>query len=101
MVLGSGIRDPGFGIRKKPIPDPGSRGQKAPDPGSRIRNTGFSVEMLSFYQGLVPRFSHPKHYKSDHEPELTNLKGRDPYPDSVAILADSRAPYTLSIFGRF
>jgi hypothetical protein len=32
MVLGSGIR-------KKPIPDPGSRGQKAPDPGSRIRNT--------------------------------------------------------------
>ncbi len=30
MVLGSGIR-------KKPIPDPGSRGQKATDPGSRIR----------------------------------------------------------------
>ena len=29
MVLGSGIR-------KKPIPDPGSRGQKAPNPGSRI-----------------------------------------------------------------
>jgi hypothetical protein len=27
MVLGSGIR-------KKPIPDPGSRGQKAPNPGS-------------------------------------------------------------------
>jgi|694.fasta_scaffold58172_7 hypothetical protein len=27
MVLGSGIR-------KKPIPDPGARGQKAPDPGS-------------------------------------------------------------------
>ncbi len=39
MVLGSGIRDPGSGIRKKPIPDPGSRGQKAPNPGSRIRNT--------------------------------------------------------------
>jgi hypothetical protein len=34
MVLGSGIRYPGSGIRKKPIPDPGSRGQKAPDPGS-------------------------------------------------------------------
>jgi hypothetical protein len=36
---GSEIRDPGFGIRKKPIPDPGSRGQKGtgsrnPDPGS-------------------------------------------------------------------
>jgi hypothetical protein len=27
--LGSGIRDPGSGIRKKPIPDPGSR---IPDP---------------------------------------------------------------------
>jgi hypothetical protein len=25
----------GSGIRKKPIPDPGSRGKKAPDPGSR------------------------------------------------------------------
>ncbi len=34
MVLGSGIRDPRSGIRKKPIPDPGSRGQKVPDPGS-------------------------------------------------------------------
>jgi hypothetical protein len=29
----------GSGIRNKPIPDPGSRGQKAPNPGSRIRNT--------------------------------------------------------------
>jgi hypothetical protein len=36
MVLGSGIRDPRSGIRKKPIPDPGSKGQKAPNPGSRI-----------------------------------------------------------------
>ncbi len=35
---GVGIRDPRSGIRKKPIPDPGSRGvKKAPDPGSRIR----------------------------------------------------------------
>jgi hypothetical protein len=34
MVLGSGIRDPRSGILKKPIPDPGSRGQKAPNPGS-------------------------------------------------------------------
>jgi hypothetical protein len=37
MGLGSGIRDPGSGIQKKPIPDPGSRGQKGtgsqiPDP---------------------------------------------------------------------
>jgi hypothetical protein len=29
--------DPGSGIRKKPIPEPGSRGQKAPNTGSRIR----------------------------------------------------------------
>jgi protein sidekick len=42
--LGSGIRDPGSGIRKKPIPDPGSRipdprvkKHPIPDPGSRIR----------------------------------------------------------------
>ncbi len=47
MGLGYGIRDPRSGIWKKPIPDPGSRGQKGtgswiPDPGSRIwiRNTG-------------------------------------------------------------
>ena len=35
--------DPRSGIRKKPIPDPGSRGQKAPDTGSRIwiRNTDY------------------------------------------------------------
>jgi hypothetical protein len=34
---GFGIWDPGSEIRKKPIPDPGSRGQKGT--GSRIRNT--------------------------------------------------------------
>jgi hypothetical protein len=33
----SEIRDPRYRIRKKPIPDPGSRGQKGT--GSRIRNT--------------------------------------------------------------
>jgi hypothetical protein len=33
----------GSGIRKKPIPDPGSQGKKAPDPGSgsaTLRATG-------------------------------------------------------------
>jgi hypothetical protein len=42
MFLGSGIRDPRSGIRKKPIPDPGSRVKNALDSGSqiRIRNTG-------------------------------------------------------------
>jgi hypothetical protein len=38
MGLGSGLRDPRSGMRKKPIPDPGSRGQKGT--GSRIRNIG-------------------------------------------------------------
>ncbi len=39
MVLGSGIRDPRSGIRKKPIPDPGSRGRKGTGSRIRIRNT--------------------------------------------------------------
>jgi hypothetical protein len=37
---GFGIRDPRSGIRKKPIPDPGSRGQKGTGSRIRIRNTG-------------------------------------------------------------
>jgi hypothetical protein len=32
--------DPGSEIRKKPIPDPGSRGQKGTGSRIRIRNTG-------------------------------------------------------------
>jgi hypothetical protein len=47
---GSGIRDPGSG--KKPIPDPGSRGQKGT--GSRIRNTG-SCPLSSFCILSCPR----------------------------------------------
>ena len=42
MVLGSGIRDPGSG--KKPIPDPGSRGQKGTGSRIRIRNTVISLQ---------------------------------------------------------
>ncbi len=43
MGLGSGIRDPGSGIRKKPIPNPGSQIQgskrhRIPDPGSLLSN---------------------------------------------------------------
>ncbi len=34
----------GSGIRKKPIPDPGSRGKKGT--GSRIRNTAFILANL-------------------------------------------------------
>jgi hypothetical protein len=36
----SGIPDPGSGIRKKPIPDPGLRGQKGTGSRIRIRKTG-------------------------------------------------------------
>jgi hypothetical protein len=42
---GFGIRDPRTGIRKKPIPDPGPRGQKGTGSRIRICNTGF----LTFY----------------------------------------------------
>ena len=40
MVLGSGIRDPRSGIRKKPIPDPGSRIQGSKSTQSRIPDPG-------------------------------------------------------------
>jgi hypothetical protein len=45
----------GSGIRKKPIPDPGSRGQNAPDPGSRIliRNTGVYCNFCRFLDWLL------------------------------------------------
>ncbi len=53
MGLGSWIRDPRSrirdaesGIRKKPIPDPGSRGQKGTGPRIRIRNTGIYPLLL-------------------------------------------------------
>ncbi len=53
MVLGSGIRDPRSRIRKKPIPDPGSRGQKGT--GSRIRNTAvFCVWLVGFGSRKFP-----------------------------------------------
>ncbi len=36
----------GSGIRKKPIPDPGSGGKKVPDPGSRIRIRNTDDDMI-------------------------------------------------------
>jgi hypothetical protein len=42
--------DLGSGIRKKPIPDPGSRGQKGT--GSRIRNTVYFF-IFSLYFGVA------------------------------------------------
>ncbi len=46
----------GFGIRKKPIPDPGSGGQKGT--GSRIRNTGTFNEKVVFRQTDC-KYRHP------------------------------------------
>jgi hypothetical protein len=43
--------DPRSGIRKKPIPDPGSRGQKGTGPGSRIQSPLSGVK-ASFKVGL-------------------------------------------------
>ncbi len=48
---GFGIRDPRFGIRKKPIPNPGSRGQKCTGSRIRIRNTAYT-------SGFLPRCAH-------------------------------------------
>jgi hypothetical protein len=39
IKYGFEIRDPRSGIREKPIPDPGSRGQKRTGSRIRIRNT--------------------------------------------------------------
>ncbi len=48
---GFGIRDPG--IRKKPIPDPGSRGQQSTGSRIRIRNTGLNLIVCDgFYPTL-------------------------------------------------
>jgi hypothetical protein len=44
---GFGIRDLRSGIRKKPIPDPGSRGQIGT--GSRIRNTAKNTRFFLTY----------------------------------------------------
>ncbi len=41
MGLGFGIRDP----EKKPIPDPGTRGQKGTGSPIRIRNTGWQQSL--------------------------------------------------------
>jgi hypothetical protein len=55
MGFGSGIRDPGFG--KKPIPDPGSRGQKGT--GSRIRKTaGTDLETAKINVRIFYRAQH-------------------------------------------
>ncbi len=47
QIYGFGIRDPRSGIRKKPIPDPGSRCQKGTGSRIRIRNTGKTEDTLN------------------------------------------------------
>jgi hypothetical protein len=56
MGLGSGIRDPGSGknlFRKKPIPDPGSRGQKLTDPGSGSATLVLTKKMYTLRELVV------------------------------------------------
>jgi hypothetical protein len=48
QIYGFGIRDPRSGIRKKPISDPGSRGQKGTGSRIRIRNTAFNMLKLLY-----------------------------------------------------
>ncbi len=47
------VSDPGSRIRKKPIPDPGSRGQKGT--GSRIRNNALFPEEI-VYSRFLPSY---------------------------------------------
>jgi hypothetical protein len=53
---GFGIRDPRSGIRKKPFPDPGSRGQKGT--GSRIRSVTL-VEIKGFLDFFAGWWKNP------------------------------------------
>jgi hypothetical protein len=56
MGLGSGIRDPGSGIRKNlfRIPDPGVN--KAPDPGSGSTTVTGTVQCRTMYTVPLPQF---------------------------------------------
>jgi hypothetical protein len=85
MVLGSGIRDPGSGIRKKPIPDPGSRGQKAPDPGSRIRIR--NTDIYYFCQIPAKEQCLPHSAQSDYT-----------FPDEIKRKMHSNKEFKIKIF---
>jgi hypothetical protein len=50
MLSNIWVWDPRSGIRKKPIPDPGSRGQKGTGSRIRIRNTAQNFEVVSNIQ---------------------------------------------------
>jgi hypothetical protein len=49
----------GSGMRKKPIPDPGSRGQKGTGSRIRIRNTGCFVRDDDACANIVDRVADP------------------------------------------
>jgi hypothetical protein len=69
MGLGSKIRDPRIGIQKKPIPDPGSRGQNG---------TGSRIHLLDFFGTLT----HSKSFLLKRSPvPAVNAKIR--WPDNV------------------
>jgi hypothetical protein len=62
---GLGIRDPRSGIRKKPIPDPGSRGQKGtgsriPDPRSGSATLYFPRTNYNTNHGFLVSFAPPQ-----------------------------------------
>jgi hypothetical protein len=77
MGLGSGIRDPGSGIRKKPIPDPGSRGQKGTGSRIRIRNTADSFAFKTGAQqaALPHRQGHGRQQDREHSGSPDIQKG--------------------------
>jgi hypothetical protein len=71
----------GYGIRKKPIPDPGSRVKKAPYPGSWIRNT-------AIIHGIqTPVAISCISNCSDVHPELSCVTGFDYMSRSVSMKA--------------
>ena len=59
MGLGSGIRDPRSGIRKKPIPDPGSKSQKGTGSRIRIRNTDTKYQVSTGKHQMMNRIRNP------------------------------------------
>ncbi len=76
--------DPRSGIRKKPITDPGSRGQKGI--GSRIRNTGFFIYIFIDMSLIITHSSEIDHFYphiyifgglEDLDPETRTVKLRN------------------------
>jgi hypothetical protein len=59
MGLGSGIRDPGYEIRKKPIPDPGVKKQWIPDPDPQHCKIGIYPSVGSSVSGAGSVHEHP------------------------------------------